>query len=87
MSEGRDPAAAFSRMAERIAAMKPEEFAGAVVVMSPDGSSMEFLLADPGQSVANFWNMAKTRFEIAYAEIETRSREQELAHARMYGRR
>lgn len=60
----------FLDMAARIDRMGDVEFAGAVVVMPPDGKPITFLLTDPEPSVAQFWSSVISRVEIAAAEAK-----------------
>ncbi|HEV2225096.1 MAG TPA: hypothetical protein VGR84_19040 [Candidatus Acidoferrales bacterium] len=61
---------AFTDMARRIEACSPAEFGGALVLVSPDGRRVEFLLTDPSASsnLIAFWGFTKARIEDASAE-------------------
>jgi hypothetical protein len=77
----------FVAMAKRIEAIDPKEFAGAVVIVPPEGGpAVEFMLNDPQPNAAAFWAIAKTRVEVRVAEVvdeEERRRQQ----AQPYGGR
>lgn len=61
--------APFIRMAERIAAIEPAEFAGACVIQPPgDAEPIAFVTSDPSPDVIQFLAAVKARIEIAYAE-------------------
>lgn len=56
---------AFTEMAERIARMNPEEFAGALVFVPPEGDPLAILLAEsPKPNLVQFWHIAETRVQI-----------------------
>lgn len=69
-----DPAAAFREMAERIEKNDPAEFAGAILLVPPDGKPIEILLVDKSRDEAFFWATASSRIEIATAEFGQRQR-------------
>ena len=63
-----DPAKVFADMAARIARIEPTEFAGAVVIVPPDGDPVSFLTTEvPAPDIVQFWATAKTRVEIRLA--------------------
>jgi hypothetical protein len=62
------PAKAFADMAARIAKIDLAEFAGAVVIVPPDGEPIAFLTTEtPVADIVQFWATAKTRVEIRLA--------------------
>lgn len=72
-------AAPFLAMAKRIEAIEQAEFAGAVVIVPPDGPPIEFLLSDVAPNAAAFWAIAKSRVDIRTNEViddEERRRQQ-----------
>jgi hypothetical protein len=63
-----DPARHFADMAARIAKIDMAEFAGAVVIVPPDGEPVAFLTTEtPAADIVQFWATAKTRVEIRLA--------------------
>lgn len=61
-------------MADRVERNAPDEFAGCIVVIPPpsdhgEGESIELLLIDPAQDLANFWSTAKSKTAIAADEF------------------
>lgn len=62
------PAQHFADMAKRIERIEGTEFAGAVVVVPPDGEAIAFLLTDPRPDIAQFWGSTKSRIEVAAAD-------------------
>lgn len=64
----------FTEMAERIGKNAPEDFAGAFVIVTPDGKSKSTLLLDNSQSAAAFWGLLQSVAEIALAEINDAER-------------
>lgn len=79
-----DRAQPFRDMAERIARNKGEEFGGALLVVSPDGSVLDFVLLGSKADIVAFWGAAKVRVEIAAQDA---IRREETAHQPAYGRR
>ena len=59
---------AFETMAERIAKIPEHEFAGAVVILPPEGDPIAFLTTDPKPDMMQFWAAVKARVEIRAAE-------------------
>lgn len=60
----------FEEMAARIERLAAGDFSGAVVLVPPgDGEALVMLNVDPSQNAAHFWNAAKARIEVAYAEF------------------
>lgn len=74
--------APFDEMSARIARNDPLDFAGAFVIVTPDGKAKSTLLLDNSQSAAAFWGILKSTAEIALQEVED---EQRMAQS--YGRR
>jgi hypothetical protein len=83
MSDGADHASAFRRMADKIDTNRENGFAGAFVIVAPDGSAHSALLLDDAADAAMFWSTIKTRVDIAIGEIEANERQ----GASPYGRR
>jgi hypothetical protein len=61
-----DHSAPFSDMAARIEHNKPQDFAGAVVIVPPNGDAMIMLSLDPSQDAATFWSMVRTKIEVVW---------------------
>lgn len=74
----------FLDMAERIGRMAEGDFAGAILVVPPDGEPVEMLVVDPKRNAGHFWMAAKSRVDAAFAEFTAKSREQQMG---VYGRR
>lgn len=70
-----DFAAAFTRMAERIAAIEEADFNGAFVVVTPDGTVIDQMLQG-SRDEGSFWILVKTKTEVGYAEFQQRGMEQ-----------
>lgn len=66
-----DFAAAFTRMAERIAAIEEADFNGALVLVAPDGTAIDMMIQGSRDEVV-FWSMAKSKIEIAASEFANR---------------
>lgn len=69
-----DFAAAFTRMAERIAAIEESDFNGALVLVAPDGTAIEMMMQGSRDEVV-FWSTAKSKVEIAATEFTNRGTE------------
>jgi homoaconitase/3-isopropylmalate dehydratase large subunit len=67
-------AAPFSRMADRMAACAGGEFGGAMVLIAPDGKTVEFLLTNPAGSSAaglvSFWAFVQSLIKDAFDEYQ-----------------
>ncbi len=63
-----DHADQFTAMADRLGKIDPAEFAGAVVVVPPEGDPISFLLTDPKPNAMQFWSGLQSRVELAAAE-------------------
>jgi len=77
MSDGPLPpdySSPFRRVADRIDRNQDAPFAGAFVIVTPDGSVEELLLLDKTANPAVFWSIVKTKAEIAIAEIDEHQR-------------
>jgi hypothetical protein len=70
-----DPAAAFSRMADKIRHNAENGFAGAFVIVPPgDGPAIEVLILEPASNEAVIWGQIKARIEMRLADIEDAQR-------------
>jgi hypothetical protein len=69
-----DHTEAFIAMADRIKKNSAEDFAGAFVIVSPDGTTKQSLILDNSQSAAAFWGVLMSTAQIALAEIEAHER-------------
>lgn len=58
----------FTSMASRIQANSGAEFAGAVVVVPPEGNPIEMLIVDPTRNPAVFWSTVKSLVDMKIAE-------------------
>lgn len=74
--------APFDEMSARIAKNDPLDFAGAFVIVTPDGKAKSTLLLDNSQSAAAFWGLLQSTATIALQEIEDGER-----MGNSYGRR
>jgi hypothetical protein len=54
----------FIDMATRISGIDVSEFAGAVVIVPPDGEPIAFLTTDPKPDLLQFLSAVKTRVEV-----------------------
>ena len=70
----KDNSTAFRLMADRIDLNKGEGFAGAFVLMPPDGEAIQTLLLDNIGHAAVFWSMLKTQCLMALDEIDQKER-------------
>jgi len=69
------PADLFRDMAERIEKNAPAEFAGALLVVPPDGvEPIEILLVNPKRDLAFFWASVGGAVTTAAREFEERAR-------------
>lgn len=69
-----EPAQHFSDMAARIQRADPQEFAGAIVIVPPEGDPIAILISEaPHPDLPQFWSIAKTRVEIRLAEAQQKS--------------
>lgn len=60
----------FADMAARIDHNRPEDFAGAFVIVPPSGAPIEVLSLDKSQDLAAFWSMVRVRIEQAWKMLE-----------------
>lgn len=67
-----DLADAFTCMAERIRAIPPDDFNGALVLVAPDGSEITLMMQGTRDEVV-FWSTAKSKIEIAATEFAQRA--------------
>lgn len=79
---GPSHAAAFREMADKIDLNAGNGFAGAFVVVTPDGEAHDTLLLDTRANAAAFWSLLQTRAQIALTEIADAERP-----GQQYGRR
>jgi len=77
-----DNRAPFDEMSARIGKNDPADFAGAFVIVAPDGKSKSTLLLDNSQSAAAFWALLQSTAQIALTEIDAQER-----MGQSYGRR
>jgi len=73
-------------MAAQLNELAPAQFSGAVVIVGPDGRTIEYYLSDPAQSAEFFWTSVKARIETMWAELQETQRQQEMSRG-VYGRR
>jgi len=64
----------FSRMADKVVANLSNGFAGAAVIVLPNGETIEVLLLDSEASPALILSSVKTKIEIKVAEILEKER-------------
>jgi hypothetical protein len=62
------------------------KFAGAVVIVPPEGAPIAFITMDPAPDLMQFWSAVKNRVEIRAAEAE-QSAQQSLLDQMQWGRR
>lgn len=63
--------APFRAMAHRIERNEFEEFAGAILIVPPDGKPIEVMVADPSKDAESFWAVAISKVQIAEAEYRS----------------
>ena len=61
-------------MAERIEHNDARDFAGAFVIMPPDGQPIEYLALNPKQDAAAFWGAVQAHVQRVMAEMEEKQR-------------
>lgn len=66
------PSAPFREMAERIDRNRPEEFAGAFMVVLRDGTQISGMLVDPDDNPAMLLSNAQVKLDLALKELEDR---------------
>ncbi len=69
-----DPAEPFAKMSLRVTHNADEGFAGAFVIVPPQGDPVEMLVLNSTPNAAVFWSLLKTTAEMAIAEIEDKQR-------------
>ena len=68
-SEPNKFATPFREMADRIERNLPAEFAGAILIVPPEGGKpIEVMIADPTKDPEAFWAMAGAKIQIATEE-------------------
>jgi hypothetical protein len=67
-----DLAEAFTRMAERIRAIRPDDFNGALVLVAPDGTEITLMMQGTRDEVV-FWSTANSKIEIAASAFATKA--------------
>lgn len=73
-----DPGSHFVAMVQRLGKIEASEFAGAVVIVPPNGDPISILISEaPRPDLPQFWSIVKTRVEIRMAEAiqDAQSRE------------
>ncbi len=58
----------FKEMADRIEKNDPKEFAGALLIVPPEGDPIAVMLTDPKQDLDAFWGMCAAKIQIAEKE-------------------
>ena len=71
MSEKPKPEDHFTQMAARLA-RNPDEFAGAYVIVAPDGSVISTAIINPEGDEASFWGFVSSAVQIAGTEAQTK---------------
>jgi len=74
--------APFRKMADRVDLNAQEGFAGAFVVVPPEGDPVELLLLNNQKSPAMFWSLLKTTAEMQIAELEEKQRVAQSGYGR-----
>lgn len=70
-----DHAAPFRKQADQIDLNAGNNFAGAFVIVDPDGNVEATLLLDEKANPAVFWSLIQTKAQIALAEAEAAARD------------
>lgn len=70
-----DHAAAFRAMGDKIEANAGNGFAGAFVIVGPDGAVETMLMLDEKPNPSAFWSLVTTKAQIAIAEAEANQRQ------------
>lgn len=60
----------FREMAERIERNPEAEFAGAIVVVPPEGDPITIMLNDPKPDLEAFWGVAAGKIQVATQEFQ-----------------
>ena len=67
-----DVSTPFTKMAERIDANDRNEFAGAYVIVGPDGEAVTALMLDDEKDPGMFWGAVKARIEMKINQLQER---------------
>lgn len=67
-----DLADAFTRMAERIRAIQPDDFNGALVAVGPDGVEIVMLMQGSRDEIV-FWSVASTKVDSTAKDVAQRA--------------
>lgn len=62
--------AAFKEMQSRIERNDSAEFAGALLIVPPEGEPIAVLMSDPKKDVEAFWAMVNGKVAVATAELQ-----------------
>lgn len=68
MTDKPAPSDSFRAMADRIDRNDPKEFAGAYLLIAPDGTVLSHLFVNPGGDASSFWGFVLSAVQIAGAE-------------------
>lgn len=60
-------------MAARIDRGEAPEFGGALVLVAPDGTKVEFLLSNPEPNIVAFWGFVKASIDDAFNATQANS--------------
>lgn len=71
-----DPSQPFADMAARIGKIDPVEFAGAIVMVPPEGEALAFLITDPSPNIFQFLVSCETRIQERKADALQRAQDQ-----------
>lgn len=63
-------AAPFTEMAERITRNDPKEFAGAMLMVAPDGKQIAVMITDPSQDLEGFLAHCMSKLQAHTAELQ-----------------
>lgn len=69
MTQPNKHSAPFREMAERIDRNAEPEFAGAILLVPPNGDPIAVLLTDPKPDTEAFWSLAKGKVDLATQEL------------------
>lgn len=70
-------AAPFSDMAARIDHNSRADFAGAFVIVPPNGEAVTVLSLDAQQDASAFWAMVKTRIDIMWKTLQQQEQQRQ----------
>jgi hypothetical protein len=65
----------FAKMAAKIKDNENNGFAGAFVIVPPEGAAQDMLMLDSSANPSIFWSTLKVRVEIALAELDAEQRQ------------